>query len=43
MPIITPKEIKEHARRLALANGHKDPDAEIVCVGGKRRAGLALL
>lgn len=33
---ITSKAIEEHARRLAIANGHKDTDAEIVCVSGKR-------
>lgn len=33
---MTSKDIEEMARKLALANGHKNPDAEIVCVGGKR-------
>lgn len=33
---MTSEEIKAMAIQLALANGHKDPNAEIVCVGGRR-------
>lgn len=29
-------EIEERAKIIAVANGHKNPDEEIVCVGGRR-------
>lgn len=31
-------ELEKRAREFAIANGHKNPDEEIVCVGGRREA-----